>query len=42
MIVEGWWRGGGRELGSEVEPGKKGGVGGRCFKVWLLFLIILL
>ena len=23
--------GGGREFGSEVKPGKKGGVGGRCF-----------
>jgi len=23
--------------GSEVEPGKKGGVGGRCFKVWFHF-----
>ena len=27
------WRGGGREFRSEVEPGKKGGVGGRCFKI---------
>ena len=26
-------RGGGREIGSEVEPRKKGGMGGRCFKV---------
>jgi len=25
---------GGREMGSEVEPGKKGGLGGRCFKIW--------
>ena len=23
--------------GSEVEPGKKGGVGGRCFKIWFYF-----
>jgi len=23
-------QGGGREIGSEVEPGKKGGVAGRC------------
>jgi len=22
---------------SEVEPGKKGGVGGRCFKIWIYF-----
>jgi len=26
--------GGGREIGSEVEPGKKGQVGGRCFEIW--------
>jgi len=25
--------GGGGEFGSEVKPGKKGGVGGRCFKI---------
>jgi len=29
-------------LGSEAEPGKKGGVGGRCFKIYFLYLIILL
>jgi len=23
--------------GSEAEPGKKGGVGGRCFKIWIYF-----
>jgi len=23
--------------GSEAEPGKKGGVGGRCFKIWVYF-----
>jgi len=23
--------------GSEAEPGKKGGVGGRCFKIWFYF-----
>jgi len=28
--------------GSEVEPAKKGGVGGRCFKIYFYFLIILL
>jgi len=22
---------------SEAEPGKKGGVGGRCFKIWIYF-----
>jgi len=22
---------------NEAEPGKKGGVGGRCFKIWLYF-----
>jgi len=22
---------------SEIEPGKKGGVGGRCFKIWIYF-----
>jgi len=22
---------------TEVEPGKKGGVGGRCFKIWIYF-----
>ena len=30
-----------REFGSEAVPGKKGGVGGRCFKIWDLLLIIL-
>jgi len=25
--------------GSEVEPGKKGGVGERCFKIWIYFLL---
>jgi len=25
------WEGGGREFWSEVKPGKKGGVRGRCF-----------
>jgi len=30
--------GGRRERnGSEVEPRKKGGVGGRCFKIWFCF-----
>ena len=27
--------------GSEVEPGKKGGVGGRCLKIWLFLTILL-
>jgi len=35
--------GGRREThGTEAEPGKKGGVGGRCFKIRIYFLIILL
>ena len=25
------------EIGSKVEPGKKGGGGGRCFKIWFYF-----
>jgi len=30
--------GGRRERnGREAEPGKKGGVGGRCFKIWFYF-----
>jgi len=30
--------GGRRERnGSEVEPGKKGGLGARCFKIWFYF-----
>jgi len=30
--------GGRRERnGTEAEPGKKGGVGGRCFKIWVYF-----
>jgi len=30
--------GGRRERnGSEAEPGKKGGVGGRCLKIWIYF-----
>ena len=30
--------GGGRGIGSKAEPGKKGGVGGRCvFKIWFYF-----
>ena len=30
--------GGGRGIGSKAEPGKKGGVGGRCvFKIWFCF-----
>ena len=36
---------GGKEvekIGSKVKPGKKGGVGGRCFSDLVLFLIILL
>jgi len=33
---------GGREIGSEVEPGKKEGVGGGVFKDLVLFLIILI
>jgi len=28
--------------GSEAEPGKKGGVGGRCLKIWTYFLTVLL
>ena len=32
----------GRESGSEVVPRKKGGVEGRCFEIWGLFLITLL
>jgi len=24
---------------SEVEPGKKGGVGGKCFKIWFYFVL---
>lgn len=28
---------GGRELGNEVEPGEKGGVGGMFFKIWVYF-----
>jgi len=24
-------------IGSEVEPGQKAGVGGRCFKIWFYF-----
>ena len=35
-------RGGGRKIGNEVEPGKKGGVGGRCFKICFYFIITLL
>jgi len=32
--------GGRRESnGSEVEPGKKGEVGGRCFKIWFYFSV---
>jgi len=31
----------GRETGSKVKPGKKGGVEGRFFKIQFLFLIIL-
>ena len=31
-----WWRVG-REFGSEAVPGKKGGVGERCFKIWFYF-----
>ena len=27
----------GREFGSEVVPGKKGGMGGSCFKIWVYF-----
>ena len=26
----------GRESGSEVVPGKKGGVEGRCFEIWFI------
>ena len=30
--------GGGRGTGNKAEPGKKGGVGGRCvFKIWFYF-----
>ena len=35
------WGGGGREIRSKAEPGKKGGVGGRCFRTLFLFLISL-
>ena len=31
--------GGGREVASEDEPGKKGGMGGRCLKIWIYFSI---
>ena len=34
--------GGGGEIGSEVKPRKKGGVGLRCFKVSFLFFTMLL
>lgn len=34
--------GGNGELGTEVEPVKKGGVRGRCFNIWFCFLITLL
>jgi len=27
------WKGDGREIGTEVEPGKMERVGGRCFKI---------
>lgn len=37
-----YWGTGGREIGSEVEPGKKGGIRGSCFVVFSLFLINLL
>jgi len=30
-------RGRRKRNGSEAEPGKKGGVGGRCFKIWIYF-----
>jgi len=30
-------RGKRERTGSEAEPGKKGGVGGRCFKIWFYF-----
>ena len=30
-------RGLGREFGSEAVPRKKGGMGGRCFKIWFYF-----
>ena len=30
------------KIGSEVEPGKKGGMEGRCFKILLLVLITLI
>ena len=30
-------KGGGRDIRSEVEPRKKGGVGGRCFKLCFNF-----
>jgi len=29
------------KIGSEVEPGKKGGLGSRCFKIYFLLLITL-
>jgi len=32
-------REGGGEIGSEVEPGKKGGVGGKCLEIWFYFLL---
>ena len=31
------WGGVGRESGSEVVPGKKGGVEGRCSEIWFYF-----
>lgn len=31
----------GRDFRSKVKPRKKGGVGGRCFKIWILFLMTL-
>jgi len=34
-LLGGW--GGGRETGVKLSPGKKGGVGGRCFKIWIYF-----
>jgi len=25
------------KIGNEVEPGKEGGMGGRCFRIWFYF-----
>ena len=35
VLLGGW--GLGRESGSEAGPGKKGGVEGKCFEIWVYF-----